>query len=105
MNTSALISFDDLLNTFEWVSSSESRENEAFVSRVTGQIHWSSSFSDLEEELPEDIEDGSIYLAVPHQHDLDLGRNLVFRFVEEHLPDSRGIVSEFFRKRGAYSRF
>ncbi len=105
MNTSAPVSFDDLLNAYEWVSSSEHCENEAYVSRVTGQIHWSSSITDVEEELPEDIEDGSIYLAVPHQQDLDLGRELAFRFVEEHLPEARQVVSEFFRQRGAYSRF
>jgi hypothetical protein len=105
MNTSAPASFDDLLNAYEWVSSADPFENEAFVSRVTGQIHWSSSIAEVEEELPEDIEDGSVYLAVPHKHDLDLGRELAFRFVEEHLPDSQRVVSEFFRKRGAYSQF
>lgn len=105
MHTSAPVSFDDLLNAFEWVSSSEHYENAAYVSRVTGQIHWSSEITDGEEELPEDIEDGTIYLAVPHKHHLDLGRDLVFRFVEEHLPDSQRVVSEFFRHRGAYSRF
>jgi len=105
MHTSAAVSFVDLLDAYEWVSSADPCENEAYVSRVTGQIHWSSSITDVEEELPEDIEDGSIYLAVPHKHDLDLGRELVLRFVEEHLPDSYELVSGFFRKRGAYSRF
>src|SRR6476660_5303981 len=105
MHTSAPVSFDDLLNAYEWVSSADPLENEAYVSRVTGKIHWSSSITDVEEELPEDIVDGSVYLAVPHKHDLDLGRELAFRFVEEHLPDSQRVVSEFFRNRGAYSRF
>jgi hypothetical protein len=105
MHTSAAVSFVDLLDAYEWVSSADPFENEAYVSRVTGQIHWSSSITDVEEELPEDIEDESIYLAVPHKHDLDLGRELVLRFVEEHLPDSYELVSGFFRKRGAYSRF
>jgi uncharacterized protein UPF0158 len=105
LHTSAPVSFDDLLTAYEWVSSADPLENEAYVSRATGQILWSSSITDVEEELPEDIEDGRVYLAVPHKHDLDLGRELAFRFVEEHLPDSRGVVFEFFRKRGAYSRF
>ena len=105
MHTSAAVSFVDLLDAYEWVSSADPFENEAYVSRVTGQIHWSSSITDVEEELPEDIEDESIYLAVPHKHDLDLGRELVLRFVEEHLPESREVVFAFFRKRGAYSRF
>jgi len=101
----AAVSFAELLATYEWVSAAGPFENEAFVSRVTGKIHWSSSFADVEEELPEDIEDGSVYLAVPHKNDLDLGRELALRFVGEHLPESQGVVFEFFRKRGAYSRF
>jgi len=105
MQTTAPISFDDLLLAYEWVSAGASFENEAYVSRVTGKIHWSSNFGDVEEELPEDIEDGSVYLAVPHKNDLDLGRELALRFVEEHLPEEYEVAYQFFRKRGAYSRF
>lgn len=67
MTQSAPVKFDDLLSAYEWVSSSSPAENEAFVSRTTGNVYWSSSTSDLDEELPEDIEDGSIYVAVPHK--------------------------------------
>ena len=105
MTTSAPVSFDDLLAAFEWVSAAGPFENEAYVSRVTGKLHWSSSLNELDEELPEDIEDESIYLAVPHKTDLELGRDLVYRFVEDHLPEFFELVSGFFRKRGAYSRF
>ena len=60
---------------------------------------------ELEDELPEDIEDGSIYIAVPHKNDLNLGKNLVLNFTDERLPDSYATVDTFFRKRGAYGRF
>ncbi len=95
---------DDLLAAYEWVSSSPG-DSEAFVSRVTGNVHWSSSTMGLDEELPEDIEDGSIYVAVPNKHDLNLGKRLALRFAEEQLGDSYHAVADFFRQRGAYRRF
>ncbi len=96
--------FDDLLAAYEWVSSSH-YDCEAFVSRLTGNVHWSSSTMELDDELPEDIEDGSIYVAVPNKHDLNLGKNLALAFAEEQLADSYQTVANFFRQRGAYGRF
>ena len=96
--------FDDLLAAYEWVSSSP-EDNEAFVSRVTGNVHWSSSTIELDDELPENIEDGSIYVAVPNKHDLNLGKNLALAFAEEQLADSYQTVANIFRQRGAYGRF
>lgn len=103
MTPSALVKFEDLLDAHEWVSSSPD-DSEAFVSRVTGNIHCSSSTLTLDDELPEDIEDGSIYVAVPNKHDLDLGKNLVLTFTEEQLADSYQTVADIFRQRGAYRR-
>ena len=104
MTLSAAVKFDDLLAAYEWVSSSPG-DSEAFVSRVTGDVHWSSSTMDLDDELPEDIEDGSIYVAVPNKHDLNLGKNLALAFAEERLADSYQTVATIFRQRGAYGRF
>ena len=59
----------------------------------------------VDEALPEDIEDGTLYIAVPRKNEFDSGRSLALRFVEEHLPRSRETVHEFFRKRGAFSKF
>jgi hypothetical protein len=105
MTSSAPVKFDDLLSAYEWVSSSSPAENDAFVSRVTGKIHWSSSMMELDEELPEDFEDGGIYVAVPHKYDLNLGNNLPLTFAEEHIAGSYETVSNFFRQRGAYGKF
>jgi hypothetical protein len=105
MTLSAPVKFDDLLAAYEWVSSSSPAENEAFVSRITGNVYWSSSMIDLDEELPNDIEDGSIYATVPHKYDLNLGKNLVLTFAEEQLADSYETVSTIFRQRGAYGKF
>lgn len=98
------MNFADLLAAYEWVSSSPD-DSEAFVSRVTGDVHWSSSTMELDDELPEDIEDGSIYVRVPNKHDLNLGNSLALTFAEEQLADSYTTVANFFRQRGAYGRF
>lgn len=100
-----LVSLADLLNAFEWVSASAGLENSAFVSRKTGATHWASETDALEDELPEDIDDASVYVAVPHKNDLELGKNLALRFAEEKMPESADTVAGFFRQRGAYGRF
>lgn len=102
--TSTLVSFDELLASLEWVSAAPPCENEAYVSRVTGKIFWSSG-NNGEEELPADIEDGTVYVTVPSKRDLDLGRGLALRFVEERLPESCDFVHEVFQSGGAYSRY
>ena len=55
--------------------------------------------------LPDDIDDATIYVSVPHKNDLNLGKRLVFGFVSEFLPDDFDQVSNIFRRKGAYSRF
>jgi len=99
------VSFDELLAAYEWVSAGEvaALECEAYISRASGTVHWCGE--GVDEEPPEDIEDGSLYIAVPRKNEFDLGRSLALRFVEEHLPGSRETVYGFFRKRGAYSHF
>lgn len=80
------LNFDDLESAFLWVSGAGPFENSAYVSRVSGKIYWDSDSFEREEELPDDIEDGTLYIAVPHKNDLELGRSLVFEFVERYLP-------------------
>jgi len=105
MQTSAPVSYADLLAAVDWVSAAAPMENSAFVSRETGAIHWASMRMPLEDELPDDIDDASLYLAVPHKNELDLGKNLALRFADEQLSDSFATVAGFFRQRGAYGRF
>lgn len=68
-------------------------------------MHWSSSTIELDDELPEDIEDASIYVAVPNKHDLNLGKNLALTFAEDQLADAYQTIADIFRQRGAYGRF
>lgn len=99
------VSLEELLAAFEWVSAGDAAaiDCSAYVNRLSGRVHWVGE--GIEEESPEDIEDGNVYLAVPQSSELDLGRSLVLRFVEEHVPKSHETVSQYFRARGAYSRF
>lgn len=102
---SASVNIDDLIAAMEWVSTGEAAgiECSAYVSRRTGRVHWVGE--GIDEAAPDDIADASVYVGVPHKADLDLGRALALRFVERHLPQSCGVVREYFAKRGAYARF
>ena len=98
------VALDELLDAFEWVSAGESvLGSQAFVSRVTGEVYWAGD--GVEQELPDDIDDGSLYIAVPGKSRLELGRSLALRFAEDFLPDSYDTIQDYFRKRGAYARF
>jgi len=102
---STKVNLNELFTAYEWVSAGEAAalDCEAYISRKTGEIHWSGE--GVEEPLPEDVDDEGLYVAVPHKSEFDLGRSLAIRFVEEHLPGSLESVHEYFRRRGAYSRF
>ena len=104
------ISFKELMETYELASmgSSAYGEHHAYLCRESGKIYWHSEFSDLEElndELPEDIEDEDKYIQLPSKRELDLGVPLVMDFVRQFLPRDFDDVSDMFRRRGAYRRF
>jgi hypothetical protein len=99
------VKLDDLLIAFEWVIFSGSLESSAYISKETGSIYLRSDDYELEDELPEYIDDPSRYISVPHKNDLDLGKWLAIRYVDEALPDYASTVREIFRKKGAYARF
>lgn len=103
MSTS--VNLDELLTAFEWVSAGEvaAIECNAYVSKRTGEVHWVGE--GVDEEPLEDIDDASVYVAVPHKGELDLGRSVALRFAEAHLAQSYETVLQYFRRRGAYSRF
>jgi hypothetical protein len=98
------ISFDDVHNAYEFVSSGAKSESEAYISASTGKIYYVSSVTG-DDELPEDAEGSDDYISVPHKNDLDLGRDLVFSFVQDELPAVWDEVRDMFQRRGAYGRF
>ncbi len=103
------ISFQDILNAFEFVSMGGGPgEHQAVLCRQTGKIYWHSEYSDLDElndELPDDIEDDEKYIAIPDNRELGLGKPLVLAFAREFLPDDFDEVRYIFSKRGAYPKF
>jgi len=98
------VSFSDLQLAFEFVSSGGMGENEAYLDRQSGKIYWRSEFGEIDEELPDDI-DNEKYIAIPDRRELDLGKPLVLEFAREFLPDDYDEVRHIFNRRGAYRRY
>ena len=98
------VSFSDLQLAFEFVSSGGMGENEAYLDRQSGKIYWHSEFGEIDEELPNDI-DNEKYIAIPDRRGLDLGKPLVLEFAREFLPDDYDEVRHIFNRRGAYRRY
>jgi hypothetical protein len=100
------VSFEEILLAFEFVSSGGLYEHQAFLSRQTGEIYWSSElFDSSDHELPEDIEDAEKYVEIPDKRELGLGKPLVLDFACEFLPDDLDEVQYIFSKSGAYRKF
>ena len=103
------ISFQDILGALEFVSMGGAPgEHEAILCRQTGKIYWRSEFSDLDElndELPDHIDDDEKYVAIPDKRVLGLGKPLALAFARELLPDDFDEVRSIFSKKGAYQKF
>ncbi len=99
--------FRDIEYAMMFVSSAGYGENSAILDKATGKIYYQSAFGDFEEleGLEENEYDPDIHIEIPHKNDLDLGKELVFKFVERTMPDSYDRVYNIFGKRGAYSRY
>jgi len=100
-------SFPEILLGFEFVESGGG-QHEALLCRRTGKIYWRSEFSDLDElndEMPDDVEDDEKYVAIPDKRELGLGKPLALDFAREFLPDDFDELRDIFSKRGAYQRF
>ena len=98
-----MLSFKDIKDAFFFVSSASYGMHSTVLSKETGQIYYRSEMGDLDETSDEDL-DWEMCIDIPHKNDIGLGRQLVFEFIERHLPDEYHRVQYFFRKRGAYGR-
>ena len=97
----------EIQDAFMFVNGSPYGESSGLLNKKTGEIYVHSDLCDtgeLEDQLPKDY-DASIHIEIPHKNDLDLGRNLVFEFVEQFMPEDENKVGQIFSKRGAYSRY
>jgi len=102
MRTTA--TFNEISEAFFFVSSESYGMHSAILCKDTGKIYYQSEMSDLDETVGEEL-DMTNCVRIPHKNDLDLGSTLVFDFVQMYMPDHSNRVEQFFRARGAYSRF
>jgi hypothetical protein len=80
----------------------------AFICKRTGKIYYQTDFPDaieMNDELPDDLDDEEKYVALPDKRELDLGKPLVLDFAHEFLPDDLDDVRDFFSRRGGYRKF
>ena len=101
------IKFSDIEDAFFFVSSASMYINSAILCKESGKIFYQSDYLDEEavDEIPEEILENEDCIEIPHKNILNLGRNLVFEFVEEHLPGDFEQVRKIFRRKGAYGRY
>ena len=97
------IKFSDIELAFEYVSSAPMTSNTAVLCNKTGDIFYSSDYD--EDEIPEAVYYRDDCIEIPHKNDLDLGKNLVFEFVDQYLSDDFERVRRIFKKRSAYARY
>jgi hypothetical protein len=96
--------FAELELAFAFVNFSDPSDNSAYISRSTGETFVCSDLAGVD-ELPDDIDSSDDYVEIPHRHDLDLGTQLVWDFVDREIPGLKDKVREFFAHRGAYGRY
>jgi hypothetical protein len=99
------VSWKDLILAFEFVGASNTEENQVFLCKQTGELHWHSDSLGELDELPDDIDDDEKYVQLPDKRELDLGKPLVFDFVRQFLPADFDEVQRIFSRKGAYARF
>ena len=99
-----MVKFSDIEEAFFFVSSDSYGMHTAILDKNSGQLYYRSEMGDLD-EIDDEVMDWENCLQIPHKNDLELGRELVFEFVEGHLPDEYPRVRQFFSRPGAYGRF
>jgi hypothetical protein len=93
---------DELLMAVDWVSV-RGFDTEAYICRTTGKIYQAGGDdTSLDEDLPKDLKKKKKFLPVPDKQEFDIGRRLLFRFIEEELPDEMETVAGFFSHAGAF---
>lgn len=106
MKMKCTVNMSDLVTAYTFADTGEDFGHAAYIDLDTGaMLTTGADDSDLDSQVPDDVEVSERYLPIPAKRDLDLGRNLVFSFVREKLPEHDAAVSDYFRKKGAYSKF
>ena len=77
-----------------------------FISRSTREICFLSDVDeDIDEAEIERLDNDDNFVAIPDKIELDLGKSVVWEFVNREIPQFRQKVERFFKRPGAYSIF
>lgn len=99
------VSWKELILAFEFVSSGDAGEQQAFLCKESGALYWRSDLSDELDELPNDIDDSEKYAQIPDKRELDLGTPLALDFARQFLSSDFEDVRRIFSRKGAYASF
>jgi len=99
------VSLDELLDALEYVSSIGTVDAAAYISRDTGTVYFIGTDMEPEGGMPEDLETSDRYVAAPSKEALDLGKRVVLRFAEMHVPEQYERIRSIFSRPGAYAQF
>ncbi len=96
---------DEIVNAFFFSEWAPYGEPTAFVCLEENRIvYCSSEYGGCVDDNEEEMDcDGCIPL--PHKNELDLGKRLVFSFMQEFMAEDLNKVERMFSRRGAYRRF
>jgi hypothetical protein len=98
-----MATFSEIQDAFLFVSSEQCGMHRALLCLDSGEIYYYSETGGLDEIDEEDFECED-FIEIPHKNDLNLGRSLVFEFVDQYLPDESHLIEQIFSGPGAYER-
>lgn len=82
------------------------QDAQAWICRSTGAVLIrSDEIGEPAVVLPDNVDDDAYFTPIPCARRLDLGRQLVFGFVQSEMPDEYDAVHQLFRHPGAYGRY
>lgn len=100
------LKYDEIFEAIQFVSDGEEYNNQAYVEKSNGKIHYHNGYEQLpqDKKLPKNIH-SNLFIEIPTLKDLDLKHTLIFEFALEILPDYYDQIREIFSRRGAYRNF
>jgi ribonuclease BN (tRNA processing enzyme) len=99
-----IFKLDDIEEAYIFASMGSDFVSYAMLCRDTGKIYYVSEAADMD-EAPEEGFDEDACIEIPDKRELNLGKYLVFEFVEQTVPEVYDRVRQIFRNRGAYARY
>jgi hypothetical protein len=99
------VSIQKIVEAVDFVSATPDFGNQAILHIPTGELIYYSEYGNIEEQLPENIDEGS-YLELPSKRDLGLGKPLPLSFAYRHLSEEDvEQTCAIYRPRVAHAKF